>query len=247
MDSKEKFIRDYSKAITEKQASVFAGAGLSRSSGFNVGEMNPDSGYTDYEDWVTFLDTSFTPDDLLESPAALFQKLQVHEMQKSNLIANIAQFLQMISNDDVVKDFKEKYDTCEKDFHNAFDSYIKQNPSATMDMFKTVVDIIAFNSADALKTNYDSISYESIGKIFESDVDKASDVIKLLKKDNGQCMNAQSALLESSDKAVNAAMNYFIENNKLQFKGMLEPLQQQLKEVNEKITDLKQQIALSTS
>lgn len=34
MISKEEFIRDYSKAIIEKQASVFAGAGLSRSSGF---------------------------------------------------------------------------------------------------------------------------------------------------------------------------------------------------------------------
>lgn len=218
----------------------------------NVGEMNPDGGYT-YpvtfypEDWFTLLDTSFTPVDLLESPAALTQKLQMLEMQKSNITTNINQFLQVIPDDNVVKDLNQKYNDCESVFQTAFGDYVQKNSSATMDMFKTVVDIIASNTTDASKPNYDSVTNESIERIFGIDAGKVDNITDLLKNNFNNCMTAQSALVESSDKAVSAAMDYFTAKNQLQFKGMLEPLQQQLSEVNEKITDLKQQLALSTT
>lgn len=218
----------------------------------NVGELNPNGGYT-YpvtlypEDWFTLLDTSFTPTDLLESPAALSQKLQVLEMQKSNLTANINQFLQVIPNEQEVKNLKDKYEECETAYQDAFGDYLKNNTSATLDMFKTVLEVIAYNSDDPASPKTDSVSDETVGRIFGVDIDKVTEITDILSKSAADCIEKQQALVESSDKAVTAAMDYFSNKNYLQLKGMLQPLQQQLSDVNTKIDALRQQIALASS
>jgi DNA-binding transcriptional MerR regulator len=214
--------------------------------------MNPNGGYiypvTLYpEDWFTLLDTSFTAVDLLESPAALSQKLNVLEMQKSNLTANINQFLQVIPDDQSVADLKNKYDACEDAFKGALNAYISTNASATVDMFKTLVDIIASNSPDPSKPDTQSVSNESVARIFGVDVSDVSKIMDALGNNITSCIEAQNSLADSSNKAVTAAMDYFTSNNMLQLKGMLQPLQQQLDEVNEKIAELKQQIALASA
>jgi hypothetical protein len=218
----------------------------------NVGEMNPNGGYT-YpvtlypEDWFTLLDTSFTAVDLLKSPAALSQKLHNYEMQKSNLTANINQFLQVIPNEQAVENLKDSYNVCENAFKDALDKYTATNASATIDMVKTVIDIIASNSPDPDQPNTQSASNEIVGRIFGVDADKASGIIDTLGDSIKTCIEAQNSLVDSSDKAVTAAMDYFTSNNMLQLKGMLQPLQQQLNDVNEEIAELKQQIALSSA
>lgn len=218
----------------------------------NVGELDPNGGHvypvTFYpEDWFKLLDTSFTPIDLLESPAALSQQLQVLEMQKSNITANINQFLQVIPDEKAVQDLKEKYDACESAYQTAFSEYLKQNSTATLDMFKTVLDIIASNSSDPDNPKTDSIANATVGRIFGVDLNDISKITDLLKKNATSCIQAQQDLVNSSDAAVSAAMDYFTQNNKLQLKNMLVPLQQQLEEVNEKIEEQKQKIAMSAA
>lgn len=218
----------------------------------NVGELDPNGGHiypiTLYpEDWFKLLDTSFTPVDLLESPAALSQRLQVLEMQKSNITANINQFLQVIPDEEAVKDLKTKYENCEAEYKNAFGDYLTQNTSATLEMFKTVIDIIASNSPDPDQPNTDSVADSAIERVFGVNLEDVSKIAELLKKGASSCIKAQQELVDSSDAAVTAAMNYFTANNKLQMKNMLAPLQQQLNDVEEKIAEQKQKIALSTA
>lgn len=217
----------------------------------NVGELNPNGGHiypvTFYpEDWFKLLDTSFTPIDLLESPAALSQQLQVYEMQKSNITANINQFLQIIPDEKEVQDLKNKYDACESAYQTAFGEYLEQNTSATIDMFKTVIDIIASNSSDPNEPKTDSVSDAAVSRIFGIDIKDVSNITDLIKNSAASCINAQQDLVDSSDAAVTAAMSYFTQNNKLQLKNMLAPLQQQLTDINEKIEAQKQKIAMSS-
>lgn len=218
----------------------------------NVGELNPNGGHT-YpvtfypEDWFTLLDTSFTSIDLLESPTALSQRLHVLEMQRSNITANINKFLQLIPTEQEVTDLESKYKDCEDTFHSSFKEVLDTYSSTTLDMFKTVIDIIASNSDDPEKPNTKIVSEDMIGRIFGVDTDGIKKIVQLLEGNATQCINAQQALVDSSDKAVTAALKYFTVENMMQLKNMLAPLQQQLSEVNEKITEQKQQIALASA
>lgn len=218
----------------------------------NVGELDPSGGHvypvTLYpENWFKLLDTSFTSIDLLESPAALSQRLQVLEMQKSNITANINQFLQVIPDEEAIKNLKTKYETCEATYKEAFGEYLENNTSATLDMFKTVIDIIASNSPNSDQPNTDSVADSAVKRVFGVDLEDVSKITEMLKKSASNCIKAQQELANSSEAAVTSALDYFTANNKLQMKNMLTPLQQQLNEINEKIDEQKQKIALSTA
>ncbi len=218
----------------------------------NVGELDPSGGHiypvTLYpENWFKLLDTSFTSIDLLESPAALSQRLQVLEMQKSNITANINQFLQVIPDEEAIKNLKTKYETCEATYKEAFGEYLENNTSATLDMFKTVIDIIASNSPNSDQPNTDSVADSTIKRVFGVNLEDVSKITEMLKKSASNCIKAQQELANSSEAAVTSALDYFTANNKLQMKNMLTPLQQQLNEINEKIDEQKQKISLSTA
>ncbi len=218
----------------------------------NVEEINPDGGYiypvTLYpQDWFDLLDTSFQPVDLLESPAALSQQLKVLEMQRSNITANLNQFLQVIPDEKVVKGMKDAYEKCEAAYQGAFQDYVTQNTDATMDMFKAAVDIIASKTGPGGKILQNAISKSSVARIFGIESDKAEDVIKLLKDKASGCIDAQNKLVTASENTVRAGMEYFEKNNQLQLKTMLQPLQQQLSDVNTQISLLKEKITLSST
>lgn len=218
----------------------------------NVEEINPDGGYvypvTLYpQDWFELLDTSFQPVDLLESPAALSQQLKVLEMQRSNITANLNQFLQVIPDENVVKDLKDAYDGCEKEYQKAFSSYISENKGATMDMFKTVVDIIASRKVPKGGSVKDVISESTVARVFGIEVGQVEKVITCLDKSATDCIAKQNGLVTAAENAVKAGMTYFEKNNQQQLKTMLQPLQQQLSDINDQIGQLKQKISLSTT
>jgi hypothetical protein len=209
----------------------------------NVGEKNPNGGtvypVTFYpQNWFSLLDTSFTPVDLLESPAALTQQLQVLEAQKSNITANLNQFLQILPDKNVVDGLKSTYDESEKAYKDSFKDYLSGNTSATLDTFKSLVEVYNSNNS---KVNNSTIQ-RTCG-VSSADADK---ILDILKTDAADCIQKQQNLVDASDKAVSSAMEYFSKNNMLQMQSMLQPLQQQLDEINEKISELKQQIAMST-
>lgn len=217
----------------------------------NVEEMNPDGGYvypvTLYpQDWFELLDTSFQPVDLLESPAALSQQLKVLEMQRSNIMANLNQFLQVIPDERTVEDLKDAYSKCEKAYQTALAKYTKENINATTDMIKTAIDIVASKTTKDGKVSDDAISESTTARIFGIEVKDAKKVIDLLGTSAKDCIDAQKELISAVDKTTKAGMDYFEKNNQLQLKSMLQPLQQQLDDVNSEISLLKEKISLSS-
>lgn len=220
----------------------------------NVEEMNPDGGYvypvTLYpQDWFELLDTSFQPVDLLESPAALSQQLKVLEMQRSNITANLSQFLQIIPDDAAVNGLKSAYNECEAKYKDALSSFTDQNINATIDMVKTAVDIIVLKKKDKngeVEFPKDAISRSTVSRVFNVADNKTDTVIELLKKKAMDCISEQNKLITATESAVKAGMDYFEKNNQLQLKAMLQPLQQQLSDVNDQISQLKEKINLSS-
>ena len=221
----------------------------------NVGELDPNGGYV-YPvslyptDWFTLLDTSFTPVDLLESPAALSQRLKTLIMQRSNITSNINQFLQIIPDEKEVKDLKDSYDTCESTYKKAFDDNVKQYAGTTVDMLKTLIDIVTPKnpkSPDDNKPDFTAVTDSMVSRIFGGiSPEDAKNLLNGLGKAAQDCLDTQSKLVDSSAKAVDAAMKYFSADSKREsMKNMLEPLRQQLEDVNNEISELKQQIALS--
>lgn len=218
----------------------------------NVEEINPDGGYvypvTLYpQDWFELLDTSFQPIDLLESPAALSQQLKVLEMQRSNITANLNQFLQVIPNDGEVNKLKSAYDACEEKYKEALTELITKNIKATVDMVKTVVDIIASKNIPRGGSLQDVISESTVARVFGIEVGQVKDVITCLEKSATDCIAKQNELATAAENAVKAGMAYFEKNNQMQLKTMLQPLQQQLSDINDQISQLKQKISLSAT
>lgn len=220
----------------------------------NVGQLDPNGGYvypvTFYpQNWFDLLDTSFTPIDLLESPAALSQRLKTLEMQKSNITSNINHFLQVIPDKKYVKDLKDKYDACEKTYKDAFKEYLDGNTKYTLDMFKTVLDIIPANS-DIIKDPEkvkECLADTAVAQIFGVDVKEISKIVDSISNAAKGCIEAQQALINSSEDAVSSALDYFEAKQMLQLKNMLEPLKQQLSDINIEIDEQRQKIAMSTA
>ncbi len=218
----------------------------------NVEEMNPDGGYvypvTLYpQDWFELLDTSFQPIDLLESPAALSQQLKVLEMQRSNITANLNQFLQVIPNNEEVDSLKSAYDACEEKYKKALADLTENNINATMDMVKTVVDIIATKGIPKSGNLKDVVSESTVARVFGIEIGQVDTVLEKLNTSAENCIKAQNDLVTKAERAVKAGLQYFEKNNQLQLKTMLQPLQQQLDDINDQISQLKAKISLSAT
>ena len=213
----------------------------------NVEEMNPDGGYiypvTLYpENWFTLLDNSFTPIDLLESPAALSQQLSVLVMQRSNLTANINKFLSMIPDEQEVKDLQKAYDDDTKAFHTALEAMQKENIDATTDTLKTLVDVMS----TAGTQNASDVPASTAARIFGIDADKVGGILTKLDATMKDCLEKQNALIVAAQTATDAAVKYFQEKNQQQLKSMIEPLKQQLEDTNREISELESKIKLAS-
>lgn len=213
----------------------------------NVGKMNPDGGtvypVTLYpENWFTLLDTSFTPVDLLESPAALAQQLSILVAQRSNLTANINAFLAIIPNEEEVIALKNAYDSSNSAFNTALLEAQKTYTTTTVDMLKTLVDVMTSSG----QKKPEDVEPATAAKIFGVDVETAGKLLSSLGETLTSCLSAQSDLIAKAQKATDAAAEYFTKKNQLQYKSMLTPLKQQLEEINEKIAAQQEKIRLST-
>ncbi|MCI8408948.1 MAG: hypothetical protein HFJ09_06710 [Lachnospiraceae bacterium] len=214
----------------------------------NVEEMNPNGGYiypvTLYpENWFTLLDNSFTPIDLLESPAALSQQLSVLVMQRSNLTTNINKILAMIPEESAVNNLKDAYDKCTESFNMALDALQKENIHATVDMLKTLADVMTANSNKKASEVLESTA----GRIFGVDVKDVKNILGKLDDSMTGCMDKQNKMVLAAQKATDAAVKYFQEKNQLQLKAMIEPLKQQLEDTNREIDELKGKIKLAAT
>lgn len=217
----------------------------------NVEEMNPDGGYvypvTLYpQNWFELLDTSFTPVDLLKSPAAMAQQLTTLEMQRSSITANLNKYL-MIAPEEVVKDLKSAYETSEKNFQDELKNYTDTISTCTVDMLKTFVDIAAGSGADGENTKVeDQMPASTIARIFDIDISDVSGLLSQLNSTAKNCISSQNSLVQAASDTTEAALEWMNANNQVQLRQMIEPLKQQLDEINDKIAALKAEINMAT-
>lgn len=214
----------------------------------NVEKRNPDGGtvypVTLYpENWFKLLDSSFTPMDLLESPAALSQKLSVLTAQQSSLTTQVNSLLSVIPDDETVKALHDAYTNAENAYKTAMNNLTQAYTKVTTDMLKTFISVLDSTS----DKKAESIPTSAVARIFGIDVGKVSDLLSKLGESAVSCLNAQSKLNAASETASTAAMTYFESKNLQQYKSMLLPLQSQLDSVKAEIAQLQQQIALSTA
>ncbi len=160
---------------------------------------------------------------------------------------NMNKLLQSIPDEAGVKELKEKYDACEKQYNASFGEYIKSNTNFTMDMFKTAVDVIASRTGKDEAASVDKLQSSSAKRIFGVDAEKVQGVLDVLKDGINSCMSAQNDLVNAAGKATDSALEWCAKNNKLQLKALLEPLKQQQDDINNQINELKEKINLSTS
>lgn len=213
----------------------------------NVQKLNPDGGYvypvTLYpENWFNLLDTSFTPIDLLESPAALAQQLSVLLVQRSNLSMTIDSFLNILPDPAMLKDLKDKQYAAKKELTTAQEAVTKVYSAITNDTLKLVVDIVGrSNDKDKSKALAGTTS-----RILNVDPEVAGKVITALTDNASKCMQAQDELILAAQNATESAMKYFEAKNLTQYKSMLLPLQTQLKRTEDDIAAVRQQISLAS-
>lgn len=214
----------------------------------NVEKRNPDGGtiypVTLYpENWFKLLDSSFTPIDLLESPAALSQKMSVLTAQQASLTTQVNTLLSVIPDDQTVSELRNAYTDAETKYKSAMDKLTETYTNVTVDMLKTFVSVLDSTS----DKKAENVPQSAVARIFGIDVGQVSELLTKLGESANDCLSAQSSLNQAAEAASTAAMTYFESKNLQQYKSMLLPLQAQLDSVKAEISQLQQQIALSTS
>ncbi len=219
-----------------------------------VEELNPDGGYV-YPvhlyptNWFQLLDSSFTGVDLLESPAALSQKVKLLEMQRSNLMMNISKLTSTIPDDAEVDLWNRAYEEAEASFRKLMVDCVNVNVNATADAVKGILSLCSKKSDGTLEAP----SSEEASRLVKSDpndsedtkIEKISKLIGAVTKSAGVCFEKQAAVTEAAGKGTDAALKWCEAHNKQQLKGLLEPLKLQLEAVNNEMTELKDKIVLS--
>lgn len=216
----------------------------------NTEELDPDGGVvfpvTLYpQDWFQLLDTSFTPVDLLESPAALSQQLHTLEMQRSNINLNVNKLLQALPDEGKAKELKENYTNCKNAFDKNFKECVSQNEELTMDMFRTAIDIIGASPTKSEQAE-SSMPISTQKRIFGVEGDKLKNAMTVLSSGMTECLEAQENLVRSAEAATESALEWCKNNNKLQLRALLEPLKQQQDDINAEIAALKEKITLAS-
>lgn len=212
----------------------------------NVGQLDPNGGYV-YpvqlypQNWFDLLDTSFTPIDLLESPAALSQNLKVLIAQRSNLTVSLASLVENIPTNTEVENLKQSKEESDAAFNKALSDLKEKNVHLVLDTLKT-----AFNVYGML-----SKSSEDTGSVLERILgigpNEIESVLGVLEDNSIKCMEAQEKLVSCAEKASTAALEYFEKMNQLQYKKMLTPLKEQLANTNLAIDALNEKISLSAT
>lgn len=228
-----------------------------------VEELSPEGGYV-YpvnlypSNWFKLLDTSFTGVDLLESPAALSQRMKNLHLQRNNIMLNISKLTTMIPDEGEVQELRKQYDEMEAKFHSLVDECVKKNITATVDTAKSILALCSKESDGKTlhipgTNEIDRVIPEGeLGEGTGSDAqkkreDKIQELIDVLGKNGVECYDSQTKAVGAAVRSADAALKWCETNNKLQLKGLLQPLQVQLENINDEIEDLKDQIAISKS
>lgn len=215
-----------------------------------VEELSPDGGYV-YpvslypKNWFSLLESSFTGVDLLESPAALAQRMRLLEMQRSNILLNVKKLTSTIPDEGEVYALEKAYKAADDKLREATEECIGKNVAAGMDIVKSIITLCRKDS----KGNMQLPGNTEVDRIVKNEKDCKDIAVDQMLSDIGkyasECFNLQSAAVAAAEKSTDAALKWCEANNRLQFKKLLDPLKEQLASVNGEIEELKDRILLS--
>ena len=220
-----------------------------------VQELNPNGGYV-YpvslypSNWFKLLDSSFTGVDLLESPAALSQRMRLLQMQRNNIMHNLTKLTSVIEDVADVEALRTAYNKAEEEFKDLTEACVANNLNATADMAKVVVSLYQYKKDDPdQKENPPAPDESQVKRVAGTDKDgneiNVEELIKTVNKHAQKCYESQSDAVAAAEKGVNAALAWCEAHNRTQLKNLIEPLKTQLENVNTDIADLQEQINVS--
>ncbi len=219
-----------------------------------VEELSPDGGYVypvnlQPGNWFELLKSSFTGVDLLESPAALSQKLHTLQMQRRNILGQVNNLISTIPSDAEFDQIRKNYNDADAAYKQSVTDCVDENLNATVDVVNSIVDMCMKDEDDNVELPEDDTVERTVNKdkgdeksISKEDVHKLVDSIG---KGAKACFEAQAKAVEAGEKCVDAALEWCEAKNKRQLKSLLAPLQVNLESLNEEIEEVKSQIAIS--
>ncbi len=213
----------------------------------NTQKLNPDGGYVypvkfNPTNWFEYLNTSFTPIDLLKTPDALAMQMQSLSSRRMKLNARIADISSMIPEQSTVKEAQEKVYEAKKKLDEAKSNIIKEYGNGFSVLLDAVFDIAPLFVGGAVPANI--ITKLSSGIKFP-DGKSISDLIKSINTETANSFNAQQELVNSSQALADASAKAVELQNLANLKNILSPLNEQLDEINAQITELQTQIQLA--
>lgn len=212
----------------------------------NVRKSNPNGGYI-YpitlfpENWFELLDNSFTGVDLLASPEALSEKMYLLSNQKLNLTSQINSLSSALPESDelkekikAVKDAKDKVEQSEKDL---IDNY-GQGAKAVLNAALSIASVMGGGGVAV------SVLERLVSK---SDIKNTNGLVDALTKSINATSESQTKYINASQDLAEAQEEYIKAKNLVALKELIEPLKSQLKDIDLQISELNNQIQMSTA
>ena len=208
----------------------------------NIRKINPNGGYIypvkfNPTNWFEYLDTSFTPVDLVNSPTALFNELKLLYSQRNNINTKITEIAAQIPSNETIKSLKKAVERAQNEYircddimqeasDNSFGDFAKfitvtiynacRSPEDTAilttinltdDIIRNKIQNAAYNF-DIQMQNIDSTTISK--KLIDSlNIDeKIEDGFEIFFKGGKKVSEAQSKYLSSMNEYTDALLNY---------------------------------------
>lgn len=215
----------------------------------NTQKLSPSGGYVypvsfSPTNWFELLDTSFTPIDLLKTPAALAEQLQILSTGRRRLKSRIDDISAMIPSDQEISDLKTSVDNCKKDLNTAEADLIGKYGEGFSTVINTLLDVAPLFAGGAIPEEI--ISRLAPQKTPGGDEIDIKALVEELTKALPDITKAQQAYTEASQKLADTTEKYIETKNLANLKNLLSPLKEQLADTEDRISDLQTQIQMAS-
>ena len=209
----------------------------------NIQRQTPDGGIVfpvkfNPTNWFEYLDTSFIPSDLLESPAALSMKLHNFSNRRIALTARINELSEMLPNKDSLKKIQEEVKTARDSAQNEL---IGKYGEGAIAVFNTAIDIASLfpeNKIPQAIINKLTAGFKKPDD--DKDLKKIFETAKNTFESQQKYITVSQKLADTLAEAEELKAMDFLRNQ-------LSPIQEQLTKVNAEIDELKLKIKLSNA
>lgn len=215
----------------------------------NTQKLTPDSGYVypvkfNPTNWFDYLNTAFTPVDLLKTPDALAVQLKTLSSRRITINARISEISALIPDSSTIEALQKEVDEKRKALDAAQSKLIATYGAGIKTVVSAALDVATLFKDGAVPANIlkklGSDATLPSGKKID---DLVGDLTGILKSG----MDAQSALVSASQELSKAMMNAIEVQNLAVLKNLMSPLKEQLDQVESQIQDVQTQIQMSAT